>query len=417
VYGDRGNGLTYGWNVSHIANARNRGGSADSRLSTLCQFQSGGVWELAVPNGAYSVTIGIGDGGYPSTYTINVEGANYWNAQKLSAGQFINQTRVVNVSDGNLTIDQGAGGFEETRINYVLVAPATQPPTASSDLAANTPSSTATHPNSKDTSNQPPSVSITKPMAGSVFGRSVSIPITANASDSDGPVAKVEFFDGAEKLGEALSAPYSFSWVGAAAGTHVLTAKATDNRGATTTSSRVPITVTASFSANIKFQIAGITPPIGYFADDGEVYGDRGNGLTYGWNISHAANARKRGGSPDLRLSTLCQFQSGGVWELAVPKGNYNVTVGIGDGGYPSTYTINVEGVNYWNNQWLNAGQFISRTRVVNVSDGNLTIDQGAGGFEETRIDYILVAPPTDSMDPNSADTSSVEHLRGLPPR
>jgi hypothetical protein len=51
-------------------------------------------------------------------------------AQCLSAGQFINRTRLVNISDGNLTIDQGAGGFAETRINYVLVAPATAPPAA-----------------------------------------------------------------------------------------------------------------------------------------------------------------------------------------------------------------------------------------------------------------------------------------------
>jgi hypothetical protein len=433
AYGDRGNGLIYGWNVSHVGNTRNRGGSADLRLSTLCQFQSGGVWELAVPNGVYNVSVGIGDGGYPSTYTINVEGVNYWNAQRLSAGQFINRTREVNVSDGNLTIDQGSGGFEETRINYVLVAPATQPSAPSSDLAAATPSLTTTYPNSKDTTNPAASVSIIKPMARSIFGRSVSVPVIANASDAGGRITKVEFFDGAEKLGEAVRVPYSFSWASAAAGTHVLTAKATDNHGATAISNQVPIVVTASFSTSINFQVAGITPPIGYFADYGELYGDRGNGLTYGWNVSHVANARNRGGSAGLRLSTLCQFQSGGVWELAVPNDAYNVTVGIGDGNYPSTYTINVEGVNYWSSQGLSAGEFINRTRVVNVSDGNLTIDQGAGGFEETRINYVLVAPATalpagssdltakspssTTMYPNSADKNGVEHPKGAPPR
>jgi hypothetical protein len=276
----------------------------------------------------------------------------------------------------------------------------------------------------KPPTSPPPSVSITNPKVGSVFNRAVIIPITANASVVDRSITKVEFFDGAERLGEAVRTPYSFSWVGAAVGPHTLTAKATDNRGATTTSSRVPITVSAGFLANINFQIAGVTPPIGYFADNGEVYGSRGNGLTYGWNISHGANARNRGGSADLRLSTLCQFQSGGVWQLAVPNGVYNVTVGIGDGGYPSTYTINVEGVNYWNAQSLSAGQFINRTRVVNVSNGNLTIDQGTGGFEETRINYVLVAaaiaPPaaptgltanmlsTNTVDLNWANNSSV---------
>jgi hypothetical protein len=265
------------------------------------------------------------------------------------------------------------------------------------------------------TTNPSPSVSITNPMVGSVFCQSVSIPITANASNANADITKVEFFDGTEKLGEAVRAPYSFSWAGAAPGTHALTAKATDNRGATTISSQVPITVIASFSANINFQMAGITPPIGYFADNGEVYGDRGNGLTYGWNVSHVANARNRGGSSDLRLSTLCQFQSGGVWQLAVPNSVYNVTVGIGDINYPSTYTINAEGVNYWSAQRLSAGQFINRTSPVNVSDGNLTIDQGAGGFEETRINYVLVAPATALPAASSDAKSTVEHVKRSP--
>jgi Bacterial Ig domain len=277
----------------------------------------------------------------------------------------------------------------------------------------------------KPPTSPPPSVSITNPMVGSVFNKAVIIPITANASVADRSITKVEFFDGTERLGEAVRAPYSFSWAGATVGAHTLTAKATDNSGATTTSSQVPIAVSAGFSANINFQIAGVTPPIGYFADNGEVFGRRGNGLTYGWNVGHAANARNRGDSADLRLLTLCQFQSGGVWQLAVPNGVYNVTVGIGDGGYPSTYTINVEGVNYWHAQLLSAGQFINQTHVVNVSDGNLTIDQGTGGFEETRINYVLVAaatapppapsgltantPSANTVDLNWADNSSVE--------
>jgi hypothetical protein len=33
TYGASGNGLIYRWNVSHTANTRNRGGSADLRLS------------------------------------------------------------------------------------------------------------------------------------------------------------------------------------------------------------------------------------------------------------------------------------------------------------------------------------------------------------------------------------------------
>jgi chitinase len=58
-------------------------------------------------------------------------------------------------------------------------------------------------------------------------------------------VSKVEFFraDGATKLGEDTTAPYSFVWRSAASGTHILRVKATDNGGAVTTSAGVSIRV------------------------------------------------------------------------------------------------------------------------------------------------------------------------------
>jgi len=93
--------------------------------------------------------------------------------------------------------------------------------------------------------NLPPSVSLTAPVAGAVFTVPATINLQATATDSDGTVTKVEFFNGVTKLGEATAAPYQFSWALVAAGTYSLTAKATDNTGATTTSSAVTIIVNA----------------------------------------------------------------------------------------------------------------------------------------------------------------------------
>jgi hypothetical protein len=76
-----------------------------------------------------------------------------------------------------------------------------------------------------------------------------SISITATAADADGTVTKVEFFDGTTKLGEDLSSPYTFAWTNAAAGAHVLTAKATDDQTNVTTSTAVNITVSAANSS------------------------------------------------------------------------------------------------------------------------------------------------------------------------
>ena len=262
-----------------------------------------------------------------------------------------------------------------------------------------------------------PSVSITSPTVGVTYGKPASITIAATASDADGgSVSKVEFFNGPTKLGEDVSAPYSFAWVTPPAGTYTLTAKATDNSGATTTSAPVAITVGASFSASINFQPASVTVHAGYFADTGSVYGSRGNGLSYGWNVSHSAGMLDQKDSWDRRKATLCRMQSGGVWEIAVPNGTYNVTVGIGDGSYSSTYTINVEGVSYWSAQGLGAGQYVNKMKTVVVSDGTVTIDQASAGSGATRLDYVLIAaagaapaaPSALLAMPTSANGSSV---------
>jgi hypothetical protein len=93
--------------------------------------------------------------------------------------------------------------------------------------------------------NSAPTVSITSPTDGAVFAWKPTITITATASDPDagGRVTKVEFRDGSNLLGQDTTAPYSFTWRNVPAGTHVLTATATDNAGAATTSSAVNITV------------------------------------------------------------------------------------------------------------------------------------------------------------------------------
>lgn len=84
-----------------------------------------------------------------------------------------------------------------------------------------------------------PTVAITSPKNNASYNSLANITINANASDADGTVAKVEFFEGANKLGEATTAPYSFNWNNVASGSYGITAKATDNSGASTTSTVV----------------------------------------------------------------------------------------------------------------------------------------------------------------------------------
>ncbi len=94
--------------------------------------------------------------------------------------------------------------------------------------------------------NNPPIVTITSPTNSSTYTAGTAIAIKANASDGDGSISKVEFFNGATKLGESVTAPYVYTWSNAPTGTHTITAKATDDKGAVTTSAALAITVSAT---------------------------------------------------------------------------------------------------------------------------------------------------------------------------
>ena len=94
-------------------------------------------------------------------------------------------------------------------------------------------------------SNAAPTVTLTQPSNGATFTAPATVNLAATASDADGTVTKVEFFNGTTKLGEDTTAPYSFAWSGVAAGTYTLTARATDNLGGVTTSASSRITVSS----------------------------------------------------------------------------------------------------------------------------------------------------------------------------
>ncbi|MDF2455176.1 MAG: type sorting protein [Cytophagaceae bacterium] len=91
--------------------------------------------------------------------------------------------------------------------------------------------------------NVAPIVSLTSPANNASFNAPASLSIAANASDSDGSISKVEFYNGSQKLGEDASFPYAYTWTNVAAGNYTLTAKAYDNSGTATTSASVAVRV------------------------------------------------------------------------------------------------------------------------------------------------------------------------------
>jgi len=71
-----------------------------------------------------------------------------------------------------------------------------------------------------------------------------TVGLSATATDADGTVSKVEFFNGSVILASITASPYTYSWTNVAAGSYSITAKATDNSGAVTTSSVKTVNIT-----------------------------------------------------------------------------------------------------------------------------------------------------------------------------
>ena len=111
--------------------------------------------------------------------------------------------------------------------------------------------------------NQPPTVAVTAPAANRVFAQGELITITANPADADGSMSKVEFYAGANLLCTINSAPWQCEWSDAPAGAHVLTAQATDNDGAATTSAAVNVSVNTPPAISITTPANGATFGVG----------------------------------------------------------------------------------------------------------------------------------------------------------
>jgi hypothetical protein len=91
--------------------------------------------------------------------------------------------------------------------------------------------------------NLSPIVSLITPTNGTVLTAPANITLQAVATDTDGSVTNVAFFNGTTKLGQDAANPYSFSWSNVPPGTYSLTAKATDDLGATAISSPANIII------------------------------------------------------------------------------------------------------------------------------------------------------------------------------
>jgi hypothetical protein len=104
--------------------------------------------------------------------------------------------------------------------------------------------------------NVPPVVTITSPSSSSSYTATASVTVSAIATDADGTISKVEFYNGTTLLGTSTSSPYTYNWTNIAVGNYTITAVATDNSANKTTSTAISITVAPTLPT--------VTTPVNY---------------------------------------------------------------------------------------------------------------------------------------------------------
>jgi len=90
----------------------------------------------------------------------------------------------------------------------------------------------------------PPVVSIVSPVDDTTYTGPATIHLIAKAKDPNDKISKVEFYNGATLLRTEHYYPYTYWWTNVQPGTYIITAKAYDDKGLSTTSAAVTVTVT-----------------------------------------------------------------------------------------------------------------------------------------------------------------------------
>jgi RHS repeat-associated protein len=191
--------------------------------------------------------------------------------------------------------------------------------------------------------NQPPVVSLTAPVNGATYTAPANITLQASASDPDGTVSLVEFFNNGNLLGATNTSPYSFALTAQPAGSYSFTARATDNLGAKTTSAPVSVTVNAITPPTVS-----LTSPVA------------GSSYLVPANIQVSADASTTAGT--ITKVDFAATRSGATPVTAtVTTPPYTATLPITVGG---TYTITATATG------SNGGTATSSPLTVSVSDG-----------------------------------------------
>ncbi len=423
IFGSRGNGFTYGWIGGANPDARQRGGNADQKVRTLTHLQKAAnkIWEIDLPNGQYSLEIGCGDPSFSDQVnTLDVEGIilQDTDGQDNLDVYFADIT----VTDGALTVAPGTGAIN-AKLAYIDITIISSDPapeeytltvnqgSGSGDYVAGTSVSVSANASSGFIFDQwigdigflsdvnAANTTLTMPEAAvEITATYTTVPTEEYTLTVTNGSGSGSYENGSIANISADPAPEGFvfsQWGGQTATIANINAAVTTIVIGTTDITIAPEyieeTVGENVAVQVNFQTAEAPVPDGYIADTGSVFGDRGNGYSYGWLGSNNLNTRFRNGG-NLKRRTLNHIQKGTtrVWEVELPNGNYDLEIGCGDPSFTDQInTLNVEGVLVEDPD--GEDKFDTYNISVSVTDGRLTLTQGAGGAN-AKISYINIS-------------------------
>jgi hypothetical protein len=220
--------------------------------------------------------------------------------------------------------------------------------------------------------NQQPTVTLTSPLEGQLFGSGEVIGLAANAADADGQVVQVEFFADSQLVATDVEAPYTHDWLGAAIGVHTLHAVATDDRGAKQSSVTVSVEVT-----NRPPSVVITSPVIGASFSPGETVLIESDATDGDGSVAYVEYY-----IDGVWLNTAVVPPYGSSW-LAAEAGVYEITaVAVDDLGAKTTSApVSVR-----------VGQVVVEPAVMSVSmtGGNVVVTWDRTGFQLQSATSLL---------------------------
>ncbi len=170
-------------------------------------------------------------------------------------------------------------------------------------------------------------------------------------------------------------------------------------------------TAGAQLVVKINFQLDSAAVPAGYLMDCGQVFGDRGNGYSYGWSADATADDRERTTNDDQRYNTFVHFSKNAdkTWEIELPPGEYDLFFICGDQDNTNqTNSLDVEGITVTDPDGEDNFDEYTLTAVP-VTDGRLTIKPVTSGLNAKFcfIDIAQVVTQNKATDPVPEDAAT----------